>query len=177
MRIYLADYDGYNEQEYENLERLTNHLLRYKEMNRRYVENVESWTGRWMPDRPGDPTPPPKIWPKTKETYNNEYESVTEFSHGTHHGPLQPQCDDGKVGIASVAVDSILHSSTYVNIAIIFQTNLDVDWDHSPSEYTCYGHEITPNETRPLIYCKPIPKAYKVISRKIYCRVKINASV
>jgi len=50
-----------------------------------------------MPDREGDPTPPPKVWPMKE--YNEEYESVTESFHGMHHGVVQPQCDDGKVGV------------------------------------------------------------------------------
>jgi hypothetical protein len=66
-------------------------------MNRRNIDDVENWTGRWMPDREGDPTPPPKVWPK--ERFNEDYESVTESFHGIHHGVVQPQCDDGKVGI------------------------------------------------------------------------------
>jgi len=77
--------------------RIAKRLFRYREMNRRNIDDLQNWTGRWMPDREGDPTPPPKVWPK--ERYNEEYESVTESFHGIHHGVVQAQCDDGKVGI------------------------------------------------------------------------------
>ncbi|EZA55425.1 uncharacterized protein LOC105279169 isoform X2 [Ooceraea biroi] len=146
------DYDSYDEEQYENVARLANRLFRYRKANRRNIEDM-NWTGRWMPDRPGDPTPPPKVWPKNEEKYDDRYESVTEFSHGMHHGFVQSQCDDGK-------------------------SNLDIDWgDHSPSEYTCYGHKITPNKTKALIYCKSIPKAYKAAHKCMKERIDYNDNV
>lgn len=47
-------------------------------------------------------------------------------------------------------------------ITIKFQTNLTIDWDHTPAEYTCYGHKIIPSNIMPRIYCENIPKTYKV---------------
>lgn len=61
---------------------------------------LEDWPGRWMPDRPGDPTPPPKVLPKNEQEH---YDSVTELSHKMQHiqmGHVSPDCDDAKVYIA-----------------------------------------------------------------------------
>lgn len=50
----------------------------------------------------------------------------------------------------------------YINSDKMFQTNLTIDWDHTPAEYTCYGSRITPSKITPKIYCENIPKTYKV---------------
>lgn len=47
-----------------------------------------------MPDRPDDPTPPPKVLPKDEPRH---YESVTESPHEMYMGRVSPKCDDGKV--------------------------------------------------------------------------------
>jgi len=39
---------------------------------------------------------------------------------------------------------------------------LSIDWDHMPTEYTCYGHNIMPSNITTRIYCENIPKTYKV---------------
>lgn len=43
----------------------------------------------------------------------------------------------------------------------LFQTNLQVDWNNSPENYTCYETMIEPSYSiRPKIYCEYIPKFY-----------------
>ena len=51
--------------------------------------SLENWTGRWMPDRAGDPTPPPKIFPI----------GSSEEAAAIHRQSMGPNkaCDDGKV--------------------------------------------------------------------------------
>ncbi|XP_015121381.1 uncharacterized protein LOC107044130 isoform X2 [Diachasma alloeum] len=44
------------------------------------------------------------------------------------------------------------------------QTNLQVDWDHSPVNYTCYGQKITPDSSNdPTVYCEHIPENYQAL--------------
>lgn len=50
-----------------------------KEKRRNIEDGLENWTGRWMPDRPDNLTPPPKVLPKTQQSY--EYGSVAELPH------------------------------------------------------------------------------------------------
>lgn len=57
-------------------------LLKNKENRRDAEDGVENWPGRWMPDRPDDPTPPPKILPKQE---NEDGGSATEMSHEMSH--------------------------------------------------------------------------------------------
>ncbi|CAD1476141.1 unnamed protein product, partial [Heterotrigona itama] len=97
-------------------------------------DEPESWTGRWMPDRPNDPTPPPKVFPKTDQT--TDFESSGSFHGGVPMGYSSKSCDDAK-------------------------TNLTVDWDGNPISYTCYDERITPNRsTIALKYCERIPRHY-----------------
>lgn len=72
--------------------------------NRRNIDNdLENWTGRWMPDRPDDATPPPKILPNNKRLY--EYESITEYPHDMYMGHVSPECDDARVNITFNHID------------------------------------------------------------------------
>ncbi|XP_006621423.1 uncharacterized protein LOC102680815 [Apis dorsata] len=59
--------------------------------NRRNIINdeLEDWPGRWMPDRPNDPTPPPKIFPKISQT-------TVQSLHGIPMGYSSQNCDDAK---------------------------------------------------------------------------------
>ncbi|XP_011635651.1 uncharacterized protein LOC105426224 isoform X1 [Pogonomyrmex barbatus] len=107
------------------------------------------WTGRWMPDRLGDPTPPPKVLPKNQQQH--EYESMTEPSH-IHMGHVSPDCDDAK-------------------------TNLTVDWNHTPSEYTCYGHNIIPSKITPILYCEKIPKAYQAAHKCMNQKIEYDDDI
>ncbi|XP_012282558.1 uncharacterized protein LOC105700889 [Orussus abietinus] len=62
-------------------------------------------------------------------------------SDSQHQIPMDviPGCDDGK-------------------------TNLTMDWDHSPVNYTCFGRKIIPSYAiKPQIYCESIPKMYKAV--------------
>ncbi|KAG7198824.1 hypothetical protein KM043_001795 [Ampulex compressa] len=97
-------------------------------------DEYESWPGRWMPDKPNDPTPPPKVLPKSDAPHDGyKFES----SHRIQMGRPTSDCDDAK-------------------------TNLTVDWDRSPIQHTCYDKKILPNAgVRPLKYCEYIPKAYR----------------
>nr|XP_012225307.1 PREDICTED: uncharacterized protein LOC105673903 [Linepithema humile] len=112
--------------------------------------NEIHWTGRWMPDRPDDPTPSPKIFPDNDQRF--EYESVTEVPHEMFMGHVSPECDDAK-------------------------TNLTIDWDNSPSEYTCYGHKITPSIIAPKIYCENIPKTYKAAHKCMNQKIEYDDDI
>nr|ARK19811.1 venom protein [Ampulex compressa] len=107
-------------------------------------DEYESWPGRWMPDKPNDPTPPPKVLPKSDAPHDGyKFES----SHRIQMGRPTSDCDDAK-------------------------TNLTVDWDRSPIQHTCYDKKILPNAgVRPLKYCEYIPKAYRVGPCKILCKI------
>lgn len=50
-----------------------------KEKRRNIEDEFETWHERWMPDRPSDPKPPPKVLPKNQQQY--EYKSVTKLPH------------------------------------------------------------------------------------------------
>ncbi|XP_012264906.2 uncharacterized protein LOC105691173 [Athalia rosae] len=99
-----------------------------------YDDEDEKWTGRWMPSRSDDPTPPPKVLHKTGKF--KDHNVPADPDHLIGMGVQSKQCDDGK-------------------------TNLRVDWNWSPVNYTCYDEKIVPNYlTRPLIYCEHIPSSY-----------------
>lgn len=114
----FADNNVLEEQD-ENVMQLLMHILHhgykqkeqdYNKENRRNIDNdLENWTGRWMPDRPDDATPPPKILPKNKRLY--EYESITEFPHDMYMGHVSPECDDAKVNITFNHIN-IVHIET-----------------------------------------------------------------
>ncbi|KAL6448279.1 hypothetical protein ACFW04_000327 [Cataglyphis niger] len=147
------------EEQDENVMQLLMHLLHhdykqkeqgYNKENRRNIDNdLENWTGRWMPDRPDDATPPPEVL-KNKRLY--EYESITEFPHDMYMGYVSPECDDAK-------------------------TNLTIDWDHTPAEYTCYGHKITPSNISPKIYCENIPKMYKATHKCMNQKIEYDDDI
>ncbi|KAM0733234.1 Tumor protein p53-inducible protein 13 [Formica fusca] len=149
------DYNDVLEEQDENVVQRLMHLLhygyKYNKENRRNIDNdLENWTGRWMPDRPDDTTPPPKILPKDKRLY--EYESITEFPNDIYMGHVSPECDDAK-------------------------TNLTIDWDHTPAEYTCYGHKITPSMIPPKIYCENIPKTYKAAHKCMNQKIEYDDDI
>lgn len=102
--------------------------------NRRNIDNdLETWTGRWMPERIGDPTPPPKILPQNEYSHDDYSQN---FINSIHMGIVSTQCDDAK-------------------------TNLTLDWNGSPENYTCYNRRIIPNTNIiPILYCENVPTAY-----------------
>ncbi|XP_032688449.1 uncharacterized protein LOC116852328 [Odontomachus brunneus] len=137
---FQGDYNDYNDAQQRTLNENRNlnlldiyqtYLENNKE-NRRDVDELENWTGRWMPERLGDPTPPPKVYPHN----GLEYEETMAGHHNMYMGQISSDCDDAK-------------------------TNLTVDWDHSVSAQTCYGHHIMPSKKISHIYCDYIPKAYR----------------
>ncbi|XP_033342447.1 uncharacterized protein LOC117229769 [Megalopta genalis] len=111
------------------------HALRDDRENRRNA-NEEIWKGRWMPDRPDDPAPPPKVFPKTEQSSLG-----LETLHGVQMGWKSPNCDDAK-------------------------TNLTVDWNGSQGDYLCYQQKLIPNKVvYPMEYCEPIPKNYVALHK------------
>jgi hypothetical protein len=63
-----------------------------KEHRRDSIEDpYENWTGRWLPSRPNDPTPPPKV--VFGRVNNNESHHIS----GVPMGVKSVDCDDGKV--------------------------------------------------------------------------------
>ncbi|KZC06978.1 PREDICTED: uncharacterized protein LOC107195223 [Dufourea novaeangliae] len=115
--------------------------------NRRNANNAsDSWNGRWMPDRPGEPIPPPKIFPKTEI-----------FASGSIHeipmGQPSVNCDDAR-------------------------TNLTVDWNGSPADYTCYYEKLRPNkETIPHLYCEHIPMTYVARHKCMYEKIEYDTDI
>ncbi|XP_043480694.1 uncharacterized protein LOC122510258 [Leptopilina heterotoma] len=101
-------------------------------------EKDDEWLGRWFPSRPSDPTPPPKIPPVF------EPKNALPHPHPSGMIPMgekSPLCDDGK-------------------------TNLTVDWDESPADYTCYDRRIKPTyNIDPKFYCEKIPDNYVAIHK------------
>ncbi|KAL7303220.1 hypothetical protein TKK_0004421 [Trichogramma kaykai] len=123
----------------------------------------DDWPGRWMPQRPGEYTPPPKVFHKSEKpekssenwdgkwlpskpgeyqappkVFSNKTSKVDETSDNTYvpMGVKNHMCDDGK-------------------------TNLTVDWDHSLTSHTCYGQKTVPDfKVKPNWYCETIPKFY-----------------
>lgn len=119
--------------EFEPLDRWTalrRYLARNRENRRDAEDEFENWQGRWMPDRPGQPTPPPKVFGKD-----------THDLHGVPMGQPSDQCDDAK-------------------------TNLTMDWDYSPVNYTCFDSKIVPDRNlSPKLYCEMIPKSYVALHK------------
>ncbi|XP_011170662.1 uncharacterized protein LOC105203549 [Solenopsis invicta] len=187
------EYNDYNIKQQNVLQNLL-HILDNNEYNKEKRRNIkdelENWNGRWMPDRPDDPKPPPKVWPKNQQQYEYEsvteipsemhwtgrwmpdrpdnpkplskilsknqrqyeYESIIEFPHEMYMGHVSPECDDAK-------------------------TNLTIDWDHNPSAYTCYDHNIKPSKITPRIYCENIPKAYKAVHKCMNQRIEYDDDI
>lgn len=120
------------------------------EENRRNVKDdeLENWKGRWMPDRPDDPLPPPKIFPE-----NERPDLPTHTLHRIPMGQVSPTCDDAK-------------------------TNLTVDWDGSPINYTCYDKKIVPDrETLAFKYCLHIPKYYVAMHKCMYEKIEYDDDI
>ncbi|CAK9828798.1 hypothetical protein ANTRET_LOCUS6254 [Anthophora retusa] len=120
--------------------------------NRRNVndDELENWRGRWMPDKLDDPTPPPKIFPKNEE--KSDFQSWQSI-HGVPMGYPSVHCDDAK-------------------------TNLTVDWDGSPTSYTCYGKKILPHRnTIADIYCERISKYYIATHKCMYEKIRYDDDI
>lgn len=147
------DYKNAFEEQDENVVQQLMHLLhsyKNKENRRNIEDDLENWTGRWMPDKPDDSTPSSKTLPKNNRLY--EYESITEYPHEMYMGHVSPECDDAK-------------------------TNLTVDWDHSSAEYTCYGSTIIPSIITPKIYCETIPKTYKAAHKCMNQKIEYDDDI
>ncbi|XP_017760345.1 PREDICTED: uncharacterized protein LOC108550930 isoform X2 [Eufriesea mexicana] len=115
-----------------------------------YDDELKNWTGQWMPHRPNDPTLPPKIFPKVDQS------SVLESSQSPHGVPMgypSKSCDDAK-------------------------TNLTLDWDGNPINYTCYDKRIVPDRNIIAIkYCERIPKYYVAIHKCMYEEIEYDDNV
>ncbi|XP_017880005.1 uncharacterized protein LOC108624905 [Ceratina calcarata] len=123
----------------------------YTDVLRRDVyEGLESWTGRWMPDRLNDPTPPPKVFPKTE---NAKDQGSMHDIHGIAMGHPSVNCDDAK-------------------------TNLTMDWDGDPIDYICYNQRITPSRDKIAIkYCEHISEHYVAMHKCMYEKIEYSDSI
>lgn len=73
--------------------------------NRRDIQDEsENWTGRWMPERLGDPTPPPKVYPYSGQEYK---ESMAGHHNDIYMGQIS-DCDNAKVDNVTFYTNSIL---------------------------------------------------------------------
>ncbi|KOC62584.1 hypothetical protein WH47_04245 [Habropoda laboriosa] len=150
--------DNYIEEDLQNVDFDRLRLLRkyaydtQNGENRRNVndDELENWKGRWMPDRPNDPIPPPKIFPKKEQTSDFQ---ASQSMHGVPMGYISVHCDDAK-------------------------TNLTVDWDGNPSSYTCYDKRIVPDRnTVANMYCERIPKYYVAMHKCMYEEIQYDDDI
>ncbi|XP_018050647.1 PREDICTED: uncharacterized protein LOC108688767 isoform X2 [Atta colombica] len=145
------------------------------------------WPGHWMPDRPGNPKPPPKVFPKNQQQH--EYESITELPNKTPEGWMSEKLNDLKLPFK---ISNNEQSHEYRSIEEFpheiymgrvspecddAKTNLTIDWDHTPSEYTCYDHTIIPSKITARIYCENIPKMYKAAHKCMNQRIEYDDDI
>ncbi|XP_076757930.1 uncharacterized protein LOC143427570 [Xylocopa sonorina] len=105
-------------------------------------DDQENWTGRWMPDRPDSPTPPPKVFASSDKA--DDTLKPLQSVHGVAMGYPSAACDDAK-------------------------TNLTVDWDGNPLDYVCYEKRIVPDRSTIAVkYCERIPKYYVATHKCMY---------
>lgn len=105
------------------------------------AEDTDQWPGKWFPQAPGkllDDNP-------TIEYRGADLSKADLFDkkHGIKMGVPSPHCDDAK-------------------------TNLTVDWDNSPINYTCFEEKATylPNiDVHPTLHADHIPKNYDAIHK------------
>lgn len=93
------------------------------------------WTGRWLPERTTVSSLAKHI--TTSNSYFS-YDRLFDPHHGVTMGIPASGCDDGK-------------------------TNLEMDWNFSPVNYTCYnpGYQYKPNrDLSPLIEAERLPTLY-----------------
>ncbi|CAD6234640.1 GSCOCG00002030001-RA-CDS [Cotesia congregata] len=133
LRNHVLEQDNINTLPY-----YSNDKTEYQKNNIRNVDNplkyeLDNWTGRWMPDKDSPNTDKNTNIKNLDVPMKSELDNWTDDN--TQMGKI-PQCDDGK------------------NL-------LEVDWDGSPINYTCFSRKIIPsNEIHPELYCEKIPKLY-----------------
>ncbi|XP_076244050.1 uncharacterized protein LOC143185172 [Calliopsis andreniformis] len=133
----------------DKLRLLRDYVYRNGENRRNINDEFENWRGRWLPERPDDPIPPPKVFPKDSDAVVHGLETL----HGVPMGQPSVDCDDAK-------------------------TNLTMDWDGSPIDYTCYGKKLVPDkETIPIQYCERIPKNYVAIHKCMHERIDYDDNI
>lgn len=115
-----AIYDGNVTEDLRNvgLDRLymLRQLICGNAKNRRDTnDEFDNWKGRWMPTRPGDPTPPPKIFAKTEEEL---IRGPLLPTHRVRMGYSSPDCDDAKV-------NNYAHVVLVANVRCLFFCCLD----------------------------------------------------
>ncbi|XP_011501945.1 PREDICTED: uncharacterized protein LOC105365472 isoform X2 [Ceratosolen solmsi marchali] len=98
----------------------------------------ENWTGRWMPSRPGEPTPPPKVVSNKGKDEESHHDSRVPM------GVKSPDCDDGKTNL-TVDWDHSVTSYT------CYGQKINPDTEISPE-----------------LYCDTIPKKYEAIHKCMY---------
>ncbi|XP_076647825.1 uncharacterized protein LOC143356206 [Halictus rubicundus] len=136
----------------DNFGLLRGYAFRDDDKNRRNAagneDTAETWKGRWMPDKPGEPAPPPKIFPNSEQTSLG-----LEPIHGVPMGNPSPNCDDAK-------------------------TNLTMDWNGSPADYTCYQPKFIPNKNvYPTEYCERIPRNYVALHKCMREKIEYDDEV
>ncbi|KAG8225931.1 hypothetical protein J437_LFUL005967 [Ladona fulva] len=119
----------------------SNDFVKHRSLLRRYVSGTLTttttegpWTGRWLPER----TTLPSVKKLNSKNPFFSYETPTDPLHGVAMGIPVTECDDGK-------------------------TNLEMDWNFSPVNYTCYnpGYQYKPNrELPPLLEKEAVPPLY-----------------
>ena len=75
---------------------MKNYLEKSRDHRRESGDSSEDWQGRWMPERPSDPTPPPKVFHKSEIQKQNMGSNTMDR---IPMGVKSVDCDDGKVYI------------------------------------------------------------------------------
>nr|XP_050849830.1 uncharacterized protein LOC127063748 isoform X3 [Vespula vulgaris] len=151
VNAYIDQNEDSHEQSGINFLQLFRSYGERERENRRNIDNdLETWTGRWMPERLGDPTPPPKILSKNEYSHDDYSQN---FIHSIPMGIVSTECDDAK-------------------------TNLTIDWDGSPVNYTCYNRRIIPNtEINPMLYCEEVPTAYVAAHKCMNEKIEYDSDI
>ncbi|KAJ4432101.1 hypothetical protein ANN_20715 [Periplaneta americana] len=92
--------------------------------------------------------------PPYSEPETNIIDVLHDREHGVKMGVKTTECDDAK-------------------------TNLTMDWDYSPSNYTCYNYnsKIVPDwRIKPILECENIPRYYTVLNYNHQQELDINIS-
>lgn len=156
LNVTLANFlenedDGEDRTNTDWIDTLLKYIYRNREKRMEIDDDFENWKGRWMPTRLGEPVAPPKIFPKTENDEIIKYRM--QYPHGVPMGESNHKCDDAK-------------------------TNLTMDWDGSPVNYTCYAPKIIPNKkTIPIQYCEQISRNYVAMHKCMYEKIEYDTDI
>ncbi|KAG8037631.1 hypothetical protein G9C98_005842 [Cotesia typhae] len=158
LRKHILEQDNINTRPY-----YSNDKTEYQNNNIRNVDNplkyeLDNWTGRWMPDKDSSNTN------KNPNIKNSDSPLKSELDNWT--GRWMPDKDSKAIPIP-VADSDVNHFSDHnIQMGKIPKCDdgknlLEVDWDGSPINYTCFSRKIIPSdEIHPELYCEKIPKLY-----------------